>query len=234
MITNRILFSYFIFFIVLISSCKTVQKTTETTEKKEVVIKSDPPLYISPAKTNRTVYVNIPNLIKIHTPSGHTAHLDVTALGGKVVEVDTKKGLYNLIIKDAGIAIELVAEEKSTGKKAFVTYNAIAIPAPQINMGAGHTITTQITTKTIKQQSTLIANYASYMPIKCGVVAYKLIRIPAKGKREEVINNSSTKFDDPTLALLAKGTQGDIYIFTDIKTNCGKQKPKSIMYILEE
>ena len=234
----RYTYSFVMILILLQVSCKTTTTTTTTTIP--TAAKEDPPLYIEYMQPGKTkLYASMPHRIKVHTISGSTGHLKVEVVGsGKVLAIDTAQGIYSIQNALKGTAMEVVATDTASGKKAFVTYLIADAPAPKaylgVYKGGNRGPIRDIDAYTFRAQNAILLTYDGAMPMRCNATQFEVIRVDGGGKRTTVTNKTGTgKFSDKEQQFTALAKSGDIFIFKSIQTDCSNEYIQDLVYILK-
>jgi hypothetical protein len=184
------------------------------------------------------LYASMPHRIKVHTASGSTGHLKVEVVGsGRVLAIDTAQGIYSIQNALKGTAMEVVATDTASGKKAFVTYLIADAPAPKAYLGVykgNKGPIRDIDAYTFRSQNAILLTYDDTMPMRCNATQFEVIRVEGGGKRTTLVNKTGNgKFSDKVQEFTALAKSGDIFIFKSIKTDCSDKYIQDLVYMLK-
>jgi len=181
------------------------------------------------------IYAAEYNLVRIKVLEGATVeNIKLKTTAGTIERTAEDPTLYRLFVKEPGIAVEITAEDGSTGTYGLLVVETINFPLPQpcLNLQENG----QIDAETFKKQGQLMLLSNEKLPGLCLCSGFILTRIGADGKKESVKNDKDA-FSESVKVLTAKAQKGDIYIFDEIAISCPgfteAKKARGLVYVLK-
>lgn len=180
-----------------------------------------PNVYFSLQKMN-VVYAGVANPLEIKVPN-RSIKISVAGGGSMIKKIGTNK--YRITAAFPGQTAKLKVMDKEDNNILYeVNLRIKRIPNPVPILGFRPNYDNKYTVDVFKQLRSVAMILENFdFETRCSTRSYQMTRVQADGKRESVMNTGAS-FRGEAKALVAKATEGDIYIFDQIQSQCSSDK----------
>ena len=174
------------------------------------------------------LYQGIENIIKVHVPEGNTHDYEVIVNTGSIVKEDPENGLYYYYENQVkGVAVDIMIQHTFLNRKYAKIFQLVPIPAPSSYLWKYRVplpMNKDELNRTVDHQQInaliLDMNNSSILSL-CSAISYQVEYIPKEGPRRQFINQIETgMFSDSLIKSIRESSNGDLYIFDQIQSNC--------------
>jgi hypothetical protein len=184
---------------------------------------------VLPDKMN-VFYIGVDNPLFVSVAGAASSDVKVSLDGDGTIEA-TGRGKFNVRVTQPG---DVKITVSGLGMSQSFTFRCKRIPDPVPALGARFK-SGVMTAAEFKDQKGIAAISENFdFEAKCDMVGFEIVRITKDGTRTTVRNSGGKYSTEEATALVNKAVAGDIYLFTNIKSQCGDGIGRSLNSLVFE
>jgi hypothetical protein len=186
-------------------------------------------------------YEGIPILFRVKTVGGDLQHIEVSQQDFKVRTINKEKGIYSFIPPVNADWIDIDVRDTMTNIRFVKTLAIKPIPVPTAYASVHRerfnpNVNGIYTASAFRSIDFLRIDFDNLdLKVLCQPRAFKLTRINAENGKQEVVfkDGIGGGLSPDMILLIQKAEVGDMYIFSEIITECSRFPVRDIIYILQ-